>query len=65
MDVGQTNNWNKNDIISSNEIIDKVRKVYEINKIISPKSSTAELWSINNANIEIGVISSIKPLSFM
>ena len=59
MDVGQTNNWNKNDVISSDQIIDKVRGVYEINKIISPKSSTAELWSINNANIEIGVISSI------
>ena len=38
MDVGQTNNWNKNDVISSNEIIDKVRKVYEINEIISPKN---------------------------
>ena len=34
-------------------------KEIENNKIISPKSSTAELWSINNANIEIGVISSI------
>ena len=59
MDVGQTNNWNKDDVISSDQIINKVKEVYKINKIISSKSSTAELWSINNTNMELGVISSI------
>ena len=65
MDVGQTNNWNRDNVISSEQIMNKVKEVYQIDRVIPPKNSTAELWSVIGENIQLGTISSIsKPFCY-
>ncbi len=65
MDVGQTNNWNRDNVISSEQIMNTVKEAYQVDKIISPKNSTAEIWSVSGENIQVGTISSIsKPFCY-
>ena len=59
MDVGQTNNWKIENVVKSRDIIKRIKKLYTLDKIISPRHSTSELYKINNHKLILGSISSI------
>ncbi len=59
MDVGETNDWNKSRVITSEEIIEKLSKRYSLVKIGRTGNSTSEKWSFSDHIGELAFISSI------
>jgi len=59
MDVGETNDWDKTRVVTSNEIIKIIQKKHSIIKINQEKNSTSEKWKFTDDLGELGFISSI------
>ncbi|MSQ53490.1 MAG: GTP 3',8-cyclase MoaA [Betaproteobacteria bacterium] len=60
MDVGSTNGWRMDEVISSREIIERIGAVYPLDQIDAHYSGeVAERWRYRDSSGEIGVISSV------
>ncbi len=59
MDVGESNKWNLDKVVSSASLREKIIKYYNLVPIQTDCSSTAKKWSIKNTKASIGFISSI------
>ena len=59
MDVGESNNWNFNKIIPSQELYELINSKYELSVIKTDKSSTSKKWALKNTDSSVGFISSI------
>jgi len=59
MDVGETNNWNIDSVITTNDIKEIITQKYTIEKMINSKNSTSKKYKILETNQEIAFISSI------
>ncbi|MCH2304373.1 MAG: GTP 3',8-cyclase MoaA [SAR202 cluster bacterium] len=60
MDVGTLNKWNKDEVISSAEIINKINKIMKLEKFESNyKGEVAKRYKYKDGKGEIGVISSV------
>ena len=59
MDVGETNGWNKERVITSDEIRQIILQKYSLTKIDSEKNSTSEKWKFSDNIGELAFISSI------
>ncbi|MAR77990.1 MAG: GTP 3',8-cyclase MoaA [Gammaproteobacteria bacterium] len=59
MDVGESNNWDKDKVITSNQIKKIISQKYSIQQEPTIKSSTSEKWILNNYAATLGFISSI------
>ncbi len=60
MDVGSTNGWRMDDVISSREIVNRIGAVYPLEQV-DPlyTGEVAERWRYRDGSGEIGVISSV------
>ena len=59
MDVGESNNWNFNKIIPSQQLYELINSKYELSVIKTDKSSTSKKWALKNTDSSVGFISSI------
>ena len=59
MDVGESNNWDKDKVITSNQIKKIISQKYSIQQEPTIKSSTSEKWILSNYAATLGFISSI------
>ncbi len=59
MDVGETNDWNKTRVVTSQEVKEIIQKKYSIVKVANEQNSTSEKWSFTDGIGELGFISSI------
>jgi len=59
MDVGESNKWDLDKVVSSASLREKISKHYNLVPIQTDCSSTAKKWSIKNTKSSIGFISSI------
>ena len=60
MDVGSTNGWRMNDVLSASEILDRVAGRYPLEQIApNYNGEVAERWRYVDGGGEIGVISSV------
>ena len=59
MDVGESNKWDLDKVVSSASLREKISKYYNLVPIQTDCSSTAKKWSIKNTKSSIGFISSI------
>ncbi len=60
MDVGSTNGWRMDEVVSSSEIIERIGAVYPLDPIDAHYSGeVAERWRYRDGSGEIGVISSV------
>ena len=60
MDVGATNGWRMDEVLPSEEVIERIQAVYPL-EVIDPNytGETAERWRYRDGGGEIGVISSV------
>ncbi|MGC9163413.1 MAG: GTP 3',8-cyclase MoaA [Thiomonas sp.] len=60
MDVGNTNGWRMDEVLPSQEVIDRIHAVYPLHPL-EPHSpgETAQRWAYDDGAGEIGVISSV------
>jgi len=59
MDVGESNNWDFENVFTSKEIMDLIKEHYSMSKIVVKKDSTSEKWQLDKYPLSIGFISSI------
>ena len=59
MDVGESNKWDLDKVVSSAILREKISEYYNLVPIQTDCSSTATKWAIKNTNSSIGLISSI------
>ena len=59
MDVGESNNWDSENVFTSKEIIDLIKQHYSMSKIVVKKDSTSEKWQLDEYPLSVGFISSI------
>jgi cyclic pyranopterin phosphate synthase len=59
MDVGESNDWSIENVITSDEIRNIISSKYKINKLSDEINSTSERWNMNNYQAELAFISSI------
>jgi cyclic pyranopterin phosphate synthase len=59
MDVGESNNWDSENVFTSKEIIDLIKEHYSMSKIVVKKDSTSEKWQLDEYPLRVGFISSI------
>ena len=59
MDVGESNNWDSENVFTSKEIIDQIKEHYSMSKIVVKKDSTSEKWQFDEYPLSVGFISSI------
>ena len=59
MDVGETNDWVTNDVLTSKRIYDLISSKYILEKLYDKKDSTSEKWKIKGYMLDIAFISSI------
>ncbi len=59
MDVGESHDWNLNKVITTKDLITQIKNTYDLQAIVSEKSSTSKKWLIKNTDTSIGFISSI------
>lgn len=59
MDVGTSNNWQINEVISSTEVVRRINAEMPLTKLPQIGSDTAARWGYSDGTGEIGVISSI------
>ena len=60
MDVGTTNGWRMNDVVSSREIVERIGAVYPLEQVDPHYTGeVAERWRYRDGSGEIGVISSV------
>ena len=59
MDVGESNNWDFENVFTSKEIIDLIKEHYSMSKIVVKKDSTSEKWQLDEYPLSVGFISSI------
>ena len=59
MDVGESNNWNSENVFTSQDTINLIKEHYTISKVADKKDSTSEKWQIDGHPINIAFISSI------
>ena len=59
MDVGESNNWDSENVFTSKEIIDLIKEHYSMSKIVVKKDSTSEKWQLDEYPLSVGFISSI------
>ncbi len=59
MDVGESNGWSIENVVTSDEIRNIISSKYKINKLSDEINSTSERWKINNHQAELAFISSI------
>jgi len=60
MDVGNSNNWKLDEVVTAKEILSILSQEFELNEIPAKnKSDVAKRWKINGTNDTIGIISSI------
>ena len=59
MDVGESNNWDSENVFTSKEIIDQIKEHYSMSKIVVKKDSTSEKWQLDEYPLSVGFISSI------
>ena len=59
MDVGESNNWSLNNVFTSTETKDLIKKYYSLSKLTDLVDSTSEKWTIDDYALNIAFISSI------
>ena len=59
MDVGESNNWDSENVFTSKEILDLIKEHYSMSKIVVKKDSTSEKWQLDEYPLSVGFISSI------
>ncbi len=60
MDVGNTNHWASDDVVSADEILERVQRVFPIEAIAQPEAGrVAERFRYKDGGGEIGVIASV------
>ena len=59
MDVGESNKWVSNNVISSNDTMNSIKQYFDISKTEDSKDSTSERWQIDGYPMSIAFISSI------
>ena len=59
MDVGESNNWSLNNVFTSTETKDLIKKYYSLSKLTDLVDSTSEKWTIDDYALNITFISSI------
>ena len=59
MDVGESNNWDSENVFTSKEILDLIKEHYSMSKIVVKKYSTSEKWQLDEYPLSVGFISSI------
>ena len=59
MDVGESNNWDFENVFTSKEIMDLIKEHYSMSKIVVKKDSTSEKWQLDEYPLSVGFISSI------
>ena len=59
MDVGESNNWDSENVFTSKENIDLIKEYYSMSKIVVTKDSTSEKWQLDEYPLSVGFISSI------
>jgi len=59
MDVGESNNWDSENVFTSKEIINLIKEHYSMSKIVVKKDSTSEKWQLDEYPLSVGFISSI------
>ena len=59
MDVGESNKWVSNNVISSNDTMNFIKQYFDISKAEDSKDSTSERWQIDGYPMSIAFISSI------
>jgi len=59
MDVGESNNWDSENVFTSKEIIGLIKEHYSMSKIVVKKDSTSEKWQLDEYPLSVGFISSI------
>ena len=59
MDVGETNNWNKKRVMTSDEIIHTIKQKYSLIQMTQEENATAEKWKFTDNTGELAFISSI------
>ena len=59
MDVGETNKWNINQVIKSEDLTKRIAKKFKIKKELSVLGSTSEKWKLLDHQSSIAFISSI------
>jgi cyclic pyranopterin phosphate synthase len=59
MDVGETNGWRMTDVVSGEEIVERVRRVHPLLDEASDPSAVAKTYRFADGNGDIGVITSV------
>ena len=59
MDVGESNNWGLENVLTSKEAMDLIGEHYSMSKIAVKKDSTSEKWRLDGYPLSIAFISSI------
>lgn len=60
MDVGSTNGWRLDDVVSSAEVIERIREVFELDAVApNYPGETARRYRYRDGSGEVGVISSV------
>ncbi|MGH2997975.1 MAG: GTP 3',8-cyclase MoaA [Gaiellaceae bacterium] len=59
MDVGHTNGWRLDDVVSADEIVQRIAAVWPLEPVDASKDSTSSRWRYKDGAGEIGVIASV------
>ena len=59
MDVGESNNWLMDNVLTSQKIYTLISREYILRKLFNEKDSTSEKWKIKDHLLDIAFISSI------
>ncbi len=59
MDVGESNNWVSENVFTSNDTMNMIKKYYSVSKLIDMQDSTSEKWKLEGHPCTIAFISSI------
>jgi GTP 3',8-cyclase len=59
MDVGETNGWRMTDVVSGEEILERVRRVYPLLDETSDPSAVAKTYRFADGSGDLGVITSV------
>jgi cyclic pyranopterin phosphate synthase len=59
MDVGETNGWRMTDVVSGEEILERVRRVHPLLDEAPDPSSVAKTYRFADGNGDLGVITSV------
>src|SRR5690242_20011837 len=59
MDVGHTNGWRLDDVVSAKEIVERIGAVWPLEPVAAGADSTSSRWRYRDGAGEIGVIASV------